>query len=165
MDIIYTSENHEIVIQCDKARDPEYMALLDRTMWGTLDTKYTMHGLDHDIAMYKNPTFVCMRENNRLIGGMVINEKKIMLDRENIPAFYVSLFVVVPERAGRGYGTLLLRETSSFVHGKIIRQMKRGIASSVNSGADALGMYKNLTDDEIKDLENGPLHISVTDSL
>lgn len=72
-DVIYEDKERNIVIERSSTYSPAFVALLERTVWGTSGVLYTEHGVAKALARIGEPHFLPLRRWLSTIHDSLIN--------------------------------------------------------------------------------------------
>jgi GNAT superfamily N-acetyltransferase len=118
-EIIFKDNSRNLSIRQSSTYAPEFLALLERTIWGSGGLKYTVNGLADILNRIHHPHFLSLEENGNLIGVLTLIQKITRLRQRDYPAIYYYGFAVEESKRGRGYGTLLAEQALNYALSKI----------------------------------------------
>lgn len=110
-DVIYRSQEGNIVIRRSSTCDPPFIALLERTVWGTKEVLYTKHGMAKELGRIRHPYFLTLTENGELVAVAVRSRKATRVGENVYKAFSLDSLAVDAPKMGRGYGKLLTAQS------------------------------------------------------
>ncbi|MBT3223096.1 MAG: GNAT family N-acetyltransferase, partial [Proteobacteria bacterium] len=104
-------EDDGLVIDVKPGWTPEYVALLNRTTWGTEGLRYLSHGIKDELTRLREFCTVEARKDGHLLGGYGLSTKMVRAGTHQIKTMHRMFLSVDPERGGKGLGTLLMKNT------------------------------------------------------
>ena len=109
-EIIFKDNSCNLLVRRSCAYAPEFLALLERTIWGSGGLKYTVNGLADILNRIHHPHFLSLEENGNLIGVLTLSEKTTRINNRDYPAVYSYGLAIDATKQGKGYGTLLAEQ-------------------------------------------------------
>jgi hypothetical protein len=110
-DVIYEDKERNIVIQRSSTYTPAFIALLERTVWGTSGVLYTEHGVANALDRIGEPHFLTLTVNDELVAVAVRIRKTTRVGQNVYRAFYLAALAVDRPKMARGYGKLLTEQS------------------------------------------------------
>ena len=122
-DLLATTENTCIAEDADRgltltavARlQSEFVDLIEAATFGTSGLRYKRLDVASQIERLPCPTFVEMRQNDKLIGTYVLASSDLTVDSLTIHGVYRALLTVAEEQAGLGLGRWMMSQTLDWV--------------------------------------------------
>ena len=74
-EIIFNDNSRKLLIRRSCTYTPEFLALLEGTIWGSGGLKYTVNGLTEILNRIDYPHFLGLEENGNLIGVLTLIQK------------------------------------------------------------------------------------------
>lgn len=153
-EVIFEDKLRNLLIRRSSTYDATFLALLERTVWGSGGLRYTINNMAEILSRIQHPHFLSLEENGRLIGALTLMHKTNRLRGQDYPAFYSYGLAIEADARGQGYGTLLAGQA---LHYGLSRLQERGIyygyveADNTRSlrtlqkvGRKSLGQYHSL---------------------
>ena len=104
-------EEGDVEIHVKPGWTPEYVELLNRTIWGTEGLRYLSHGIEDELTRLNEFCTVEARSQGQLLGGYGLSTKMVKAGSHQIKAMHRMFLSVDPDRGGKGLGTLLMKNT------------------------------------------------------
>ncbi len=153
-EIIFQDNSRDLLIRRTSTYAPEFLALLERTIWGSGGLKYAINGMAEILNRIHNPHFLTLEENGKPIGVLNLIQKTTRLRGRDYPAVYSYGLAIDAPQQGKGYGTLLAEQALHYGLRKIgERGIYYGYVESDNShslkaiqkvGRKSIGLYHSL---------------------
>ena len=153
-EIIYKDNSRNLLIRRSDTYSPEFLALLERTIWGSGGLKYSINGMAEILNRIQTPHFLTLEENGKPIGVLNLIQKTTRLRGRDYPAVYSYGLAIDATKRGKGYGTLLAEQALHYGLGKIgERGIYYGYVESDNIhslkaiqkvGRKSIGLYHSL---------------------
>jgi len=153
-EVIFEDKLRNLLIQRRGTYDAAFLALLDRTIWGSGGLRYTINNMAEILNRIKHPHFLALEKNGQLIGALTLIHKTNRLGGKDYPAFYSYGLAIENTEKGKGYGTLLSGQALDY---GISQLQERGVyygyveAANTHSlrtlqkvGRKSLGQYHSL---------------------
>lgn len=103
--ILYEDVEKHLAIRLTHACHPEFVGLLEQTLWGNKGTVYAENDIKHIIEQTTQPYCFSLEENDKIIAAAFCIKKMLKFGTNYYPAFYFARMAV--QKAGAGYGTIL----------------------------------------------------------
>ncbi len=110
-DVIYEDKERNIVIERSSTYSPAFVALLERTVWGTSGVLYSKHGVANALDRIGEPHFLTLTENGEPVTVAVRIRKTTRVGQNAYSAFYLAALAVDRPKMARGYGKLLTEQS------------------------------------------------------
>jgi RimJ/RimL family protein N-acetyltransferase len=95
-----------------------FFAVLQKTVWGTQGMLYIMHGLEDEVATFKNPYFITLCQKDKIIATLLVLKKRANNQGVYCDAYYMALLSVLPEMTNRGYAKRIVKEAIQYFASK-----------------------------------------------
>lgn len=95
--------------------DPNIIALLQQTVYGTEGIRYRQTGQAERISQLVNPFFFQLYDQQTLIGLYCLDQRPVGFRGQYIPGYYGRYLAVRADKQGKGYGRLLKSTAVDFV--------------------------------------------------
>ena len=99
------------MVRVVRGHAPEFLALLERTIWGTEGLRYYSHDLEEALSVVPELRTVELRIGGRLVGGYALGFKQVQTNSGSLDAVHRMFLAVEPSSGGKGYGRLLMEAT------------------------------------------------------
>jgi GNAT superfamily N-acetyltransferase len=153
-EIIFEDKPRQLVIRQSGTYTPNFLALLERTVFGSGGLKYSINGMADILSRIHQPHFLSLEEDGNLVGVLTLIQKTTRLAGKDYPAFYAYGLAVENIRRGRGYGTLLSEQAlryglnklgdKAIYYGYIEADNIYSLKTIRKIGRKSLGLYKSL---------------------
>lgn len=101
-------EQNGLVLSASKQADPQAVALLTQTLYGTDGIRYRQTGQAHRIEQLSDPLFFQLYDSRQtLIGLYCLDKRTVGFRSELVPAYYGRYLAVRTDQQGKGFGQLL----------------------------------------------------------
>ncbi len=110
-EILHEDPARQLVVRVVRGHSPEFLALLEATVWGTEGLRYTSHDLEEALSAVPDLRTVELRIEGRLVGGYALGFKQVQIDGGRLEAIHRMFLAVEPGSGGKGYGRLLMEAT------------------------------------------------------
>ena len=121
-DIIYKDSDRRIVIERTRHYGSAFIALLERTIWGTKSTLYEKHAVPESLDRISDAYFFSLKVGGELVAVCAAYRKSIRVGDLAYPAFYCFDLAVAGPKQGQGYGKLL----STVQRSHLLTELKDG---------------------------------------
>jgi len=123
-EVIFEDKLRNHLIRRRSTYDAAFLALLERTIWGSGGIRYTINNLAEILNRIQHPHFLALEKNGQLIGALTLIHKTNRLGGKDYPAFYAYGLAIEAAERGKGYGTLL---SGQALHYGLSRLQEQGI--------------------------------------
>ncbi len=93
----------------------DFVDLIEAATFGTSGLRYKRLDVASQIERLPSPTFVEMRQNDKLIGTYVLASSDLTVDSLTIHGIYRALLTVAEEQAGLGLGRWMMSQTLDWI--------------------------------------------------
>jgi GNAT superfamily N-acetyltransferase len=153
-EVIFEDKLRNLLIRRNSAYDAAFLALLERTIWGSGGLRYTINNLSEILNRIRHPHFLSLEKNGRLIGALTLIHKTNRLGAKDYPAFYAYGLAIEATERGKGYGTLLSGQALNYglsrlqergiYYGYVEAANTRSLRTLQKVGRKSLGQYHSL---------------------
>ena len=129
---------------------PRFVAHLASVPFGTTGSAFWRLNIDEQLQRFERPTFLSLRDEERVIGSYVLDEQRLMLADEPVTGIYRGLLTIDPERRHAGLGRELARQGLRWMQAHVAApgraSLSYGIVDEANARSmallEALGMQR-----------------------
>jgi RimJ/RimL family protein N-acetyltransferase len=153
-EIIFQDNARNLLIRRNSTYAPEFLALLERTIWGSGGLKYSISGMAEILNRIQNPHFLTLEENGTPIGVLNLIQKTAQLGGKDYPAVYSYGLAIDAFKRGKGYGTLLAEQALHYglriigergiYYGYVESDNIHSLKAIEKVGRKSLGLYHSL---------------------
>ena len=153
-ELIFEDKLRNLLIRRRSTYDAAFLALLDRTIWGSGGLTYTINNMSEILNRIEHPHFLALEENGKLIGALTLIQKTNRLGGKDYPAFYSYGLAIENTERGKGYGTLLAGQALNYglsqlqergiYYGYVEADNTRSLRTLQKVGRKSLGQYHSL---------------------
>lgn len=153
-EIIFNDNSRNLLIRRSSTYSPEFLALLERTIWGSGGLKYSINGMAEILNRTHNCHFLTLEENGKPIGVLNLIQKTTRLRGKDYPAVYSYGLAIDATKLGKGYGTLLAEQALHYglrkigekgiFYGYVESDNIHSLKAIQKVGRKSLGLYHSL---------------------
>jgi RimJ/RimL family protein N-acetyltransferase len=153
-EVIFENKLRNLLIRRRSTYDAAFLALLERTIWGSGGLRYTINNLAEILNRIQHPYFLALEKNGQIIGALTLIHKTNRLGGKDYPAFYSYGLAIETTERGKGYGTLLSGQALRFglnhlqergiYYGYVEAANTRSLRTLQKVGRKSLGQYHSL---------------------
>jgi GNAT superfamily N-acetyltransferase len=112
-------EQNGLVLSVSRQADPQTIALLTQTLYGTDGIQYRQTGQTHRIGLLSDPLFFQLYDSRQtLIGLYCLDKRPVGFRGELVPAYYGRYLAVSADQQGKGFGQLLKATAIEYVQAR-----------------------------------------------
>lgn len=112
-------EQNGLVLSVSRQADPQTIALLTQTLYGTDGIQYRQTGQAHRIGLLSDPLFFQLYDSRQtLIGLYCLDKRPVGFRGELVPAYYGRYLAVSADQQGKGFGQLLKATAIEYVQAR-----------------------------------------------
>jgi L-amino acid N-acyltransferase YncA len=153
-EVIFEDKLRHLLIRRRGTYDAAFLALLDRTIWGSGGLTYSINNISEILNRIEHPHFLALEKNGQLIGAVTLIHKTSRLGGKDFPAFYSYGLAIENTERGKGYGTLLSAQALNYglnqlqergiYYGYVEADNTRSLSTLQKVGRKSLGQYHSL---------------------
>jgi RimJ/RimL family protein N-acetyltransferase len=153
-EIIFQDNSCNLLIRRNSTYAPEFLALLERTIWGSGGLQYSINGMAEILNRIHHPHFLTLEENGQPIGVLNLIQKITRLRGQDYPAVYSYGLAIDAAQQGKGYGTLLAAQALHYglkiigekgiYYGYVESDNIHSLKAIQKVGRKSLGLYHSL---------------------
>lgn len=153
-EVIFEDKLRNLLVRRRGAYDAAFLALLERTIWGSGGLRYTINNLPEILNRIEHPHFLALEKNGQLIGALTLMHKTNRVRGKDYPAIYAYGLAIDTTERGKGYGTLLSGQALNYglsrlqergiYYGYVETANTRSLRTLQKVGRKSLGQYHSL---------------------
>jgi L-amino acid N-acyltransferase YncA len=153
-EVIFEDKLRHLLIRRRSTYDAAFLALLERTIWGSGGLTYTINNISGILNRIEHPHFLALEKNGQIIGALTLIRKTNRLGGKDYPAFYSYGLAIENTEKGKGYGTLLSGQALDYglsqlqergvYYGYVEAANIRSLRTLQKVGRKSLGQYHSL---------------------
>jgi hypothetical protein len=153
-EVIFEDKERHLVIRRRSTFTPQFVEFLQRIVWGSGGTQYTIHDVADNLNRLKTPHFLSLTENGKLVGVTTLNQKTVRLGGKSYPAIYSYGISVDASKRGLRYGTLIADQRLRYGLSKVGEKAlfysyieatnTNSLKTNTKVGSKSLGQYHAL---------------------
>jgi GNAT superfamily N-acetyltransferase len=109
-EVIFEDKERNLVIRRSSTLSLAFLAVSERTVWGSAGVQYTVEDMAGVLKRIKEPHFLSIAEKDDLVAVSTLIKKTTRLAGIDYPAFYSYALAVDPSKRGHGYGALMAEQ-------------------------------------------------------
>ncbi len=152
VNVIYSTPSLRLTVSSQASE--EGIDLLKRTIYGTSGPKYQHTGQENKVKYLTDPYFFDLWVNEKLAGTYCLSGRLVKTPIGEMNSFYGRYFSVDPVYGGKGYGSLLIKESTTYVerkaqpcqliYGYIEETNYRSLKASAKEEPTSIGVLETL---------------------
>ena len=101
-EVIFENKLRNLLIRRKSTYDANFLALLERTIWGSEGLTYTINNISEILNRIEHPHFLALEKDGQLIGALTLIHKANRLGGKDYPAFYSYGLAIEATREAKG---------------------------------------------------------------